>query len=48
MLAILARVRDFLVAMALAWVGVTIETQVERAEQAAQDCADDAQSSCRD
>jgi hypothetical protein len=48
MLVFLARVRDYLVALALAWVGVTIETQVERAEQnAAPACAEDSQS-CHD
>jgi hypothetical protein len=46
-LVFLARVRDFLVALALAWIGVSIETQVERVERASSPpCADDAQS-CR-
>jgi hypothetical protein len=33
MLAVLVAIRDFLVAMALAWVGVTVEPQVNNADR---------------
>lgn len=42
MLVFLAAVRDYLVALALAWIGVTMEARVDA--EAAPACAEDARS----
>lgn len=47
MLTVLAAIRDWLVAMALAWVGVTMERVAERDVQP-NACAADASAPCND
>ncbi len=47
MLIFLAAVRDYLVALALAWIGVTMEARVDQDAGASATCAEDSQS-CRD
>lgn len=44
MLVLLAAVRDCLVALALAWIGVTMEARVDPSASATPPCAEDAQS----
>jgi hypothetical protein len=47
MLAILVTIRDFLIAAALSWVGVTMETQVSSPERCAGEACDTAQGETR-
>ncbi len=49
MLSMLVTLRDWLVAMALAWVGVSMERVAERdVQQPSAACAADAQAPCND
>lgn len=48
MMTVLVAIRDWLVAMALAWVGVSMERVAEREAQQTATCTADASTPCND